>query len=624
MCHLCGDGNHIADWMASDNVLPGGVSVGGLSATGGTAVGATANQNVNGLLGGVKWNSVSVDYNFPALASHYVAPYGLATGSNGVTTADLSTGFVAASESFKSMTRTALAEFSAVTSLVFNEVAATAASNISVARTTQLGSATPMGFGGYGYYPGSSQRAGDIWFSSSTSDVGDAFILGRGTYTLVLHELGHAMGLKHGHQTGGPANTAMQAAFDFNDYSIMSYRREQNGATSGLSTQAFSRPQSLMMFDILTLQTMYGANYNTNSGNTVYRFSPTTGQMFVNGVGGDVPGGGAVGANRIYRTIWDGGGIDTYDFSNYTTNLSVDLTPGGRSTLDTAQLAIVNSTTGGLATGNVFNALMFNGDTRSLIENAIGGTGNDTIVGNAVGNGLFGGGGDDLLFGDAGLDFILAGDGNDVASGGSERDLLYGEAGLDVLFGDGGDDFLAGGADRDGLYSGSGFDVLFGGDGDDVLSGDGDRDWVYGEAGLDLLFGGDGDDVVAGGAGADTVIGGTGADALFGEAGDDFIFAEDGNDFVVGGAGYNQISLAGGLDIVLSTNGDAGTQFVVDFSLADGDQVWLVGSGYADAAAALAAASNIGGATYIPNGNDAVYIASIAPSQLSAANIVLL
>ena len=71
-----------------------------------------------------------------------------------------------------------------------------------------------------------------------------------------------------------------------------------------------------MMFDIAAIQYMYGANYSHNSGNTTYTFSQTTGEMFVDGVGQGTPQG-----NRIFRTIWDGNGIDTYDLSNYTTNL---------------------------------------------------------------------------------------------------------------------------------------------------------------------------------------------------------------------------------------------------------------------------------------------------------------
>ena len=75
-----------------------------------------------------------------------------------------------------------------------------------------------------------------------------------------------------------------------------------------------------MANDILALQTLYGANFTTQSGNTIYSWNPTTGQEFINGVGQPAPGGGAGGsANRIFMTVWDGGGIDTYDLSNYST-----------------------------------------------------------------------------------------------------------------------------------------------------------------------------------------------------------------------------------------------------------------------------------------------------------------
>jgi hypothetical protein len=79
--------------------------------------------------------------------------------------------------------------------------------------------------------------------------------------------------------------------------------------------------------DIIALQYLYGANYQYNSGNTVYRWSPTTGETFINGVGQ-----GATLHAKIFLTIWDGGGIDTYDFSNYGTNAVIDLAPGAWST----------------------------------------------------------------------------------------------------------------------------------------------------------------------------------------------------------------------------------------------------------------------------------------------------
>jgi VCBS repeat-containing protein len=108
----------------------------------------------------------------------------------------------------------------------------------------------------------------------------------------------------------------------------------------------------------------------------------------------------------IFQTVWDGGGHDTYDFSNYTTNLTVSLDPGGWTTVSTTQLAHLDfyGADTHLAAGNIANALLYNNNTASLIENAIGGIGNDTIVGNIVNNIITGGAGDDYLDGKDGAD----------------------------------------------------------------------------------------------------------------------------------------------------------------------------------------------------------------------------
>ena len=142
---------------------------------------------------------------------------------------------------------------------------------------------------------------------------------------------------------------------------------------------------------------MYGANYTTNGGDTVYKWNPLTGQEFINGVGQAPPG-----ANRIFMNIWDGGGHDTYDFSNYTTNLKVDLSPGGWTTTSATQLANLGG--GHFAIGNISNSLLYHGNTASLIEDAIGGSGNDIITGNVADNHLTGNGGNDTLDGGAGND----------------------------------------------------------------------------------------------------------------------------------------------------------------------------------------------------------------------------
>ncbi|KMO33151.1 hypothetical protein VQ02_21605 [Methylobacterium variabile] len=352
-------------------------------ATGALNQGATGDQDIDGVLSGLRWNSGSITYNVPTSASYYGANYG---GVN-----NEPSGFQAASASFQSLIRNALAEYAAVANVTFTEVGANDPANISVARTSSLG-----GFNGYGYYPGSAPVAGDVWFATSTAQVGDVQVVGRGTWRLAMHELGHALGLKHAHETGGPANTAMTTAHDYNDYSLMSYRRTEGGPISGTNQQVDSNPQTPMMYDIAALQRMYGANYASQSGDTVYTWNPTTGQQFVNGVGLTAPG-----TNRIYRTVWDGGGNDTYDLSNYTTNLRIDLRPGASSTFSTDQLAVTDTTTGTRASGNVFNALQSNGDARSLIENAVGGSGNDTIVGNQANNVLTGGGGANVFRGTA-------------------------------------------------------------------------------------------------------------------------------------------------------------------------------------------------------------------------------
>ena len=99
-------------------------------------------------------------------------------------------------------------------------------------------------------------------------------------------------------------------------------------------------------------------------------------------------------------TVWDGGGTNTYDFSNYATNLSVNLNPGAWTITSAAQLA--NLGDGHIAIGNIANAYLYNNNPASLVQNALGGTGNDTIIGNAADNKLTGGHGNDIIDGQGG------------------------------------------------------------------------------------------------------------------------------------------------------------------------------------------------------------------------------
>jgi serralysin len=206
----------------------------------------------------------------------------------------------------------------------------------------------------------------------------------------ILHETGHALGLKHGHEFP----LALSADRDSTEYSVMTYRSFPGDDAEGYNNETWGYPQTLMMYDIAGLQSMYGANYGFNAGNSVYTWSATTGEMSINGAGQGAPGNGIGGsANRVFLTIWDGGGTDTYDMSNYSAGLTIDLRPGEWSTLDPIQLAHLGS--GHYARGNVANALLFQGNAASLIENAIGGAGNDLISANQAANQLTGNGGID-------------------------------------------------------------------------------------------------------------------------------------------------------------------------------------------------------------------------------------
>ena len=140
-----------------------------------------------------------------------------------------------------------------------------------------------------------------------------------------------------------------------------------------------------MMYDIAALQHLYGADFTANAGDTTYAWSPTTGASFVNGARAVAPGG-----NRIFDDHL-GRRRHRHLRRSPTTRPASGSTsrPARASTLSTAQSAdLGGGPNGGIARGNVYNALQYRGDPRSLIENAVGGPGNDTIIGNAARNAL--------------------------------------------------------------------------------------------------------------------------------------------------------------------------------------------------------------------------------------------
>ena len=141
---------------------------------------------------------------------------------------------------------------------------------------------------------------------------------------------------------------------DSYEYTIMSYFGSSN---TGAVRTGFA--QTPLAHDIAAIQSLYGVNLETRTGDTVYGFNSTADRPAFNFT---------LNANPVVA-IWDAGGIDMLDFSGWSSNARIDLAAGAFSD-------------GGGQTSNVQIAF------GTTIENAIGGAGNDSLTGNAVGNRL--------------------------------------------------------------------------------------------------------------------------------------------------------------------------------------------------------------------------------------------
>jgi serralysin len=542
-----------------------------------TAVGqgATGDDYIDGLLSGVKWNG-SFTYSFPQLASQYQAGNPETATFTPVTFQQReATRAIMSGQTFSAAT-TNVMRATSVNSFV--AVAVTEAgglgNGLNGTGDIRLGESPAADPTAYAYYPNNNANGngGDVWFGDDYAGTVNDYrnpVMGGYSYHTHIHELGHAMGLKHSHELGGPSNVAIPSDRDSIEFTVMSYRSYVGGPSSGGYTYGtWDAPQTFMMYDILALQTMYGAYYGalSNNTNTTYTWSATTGETFINGVGQGTPGG-----NTVFMTVWDGGGIDTYDMSNYGGGVSINLAPGGWSITSEAQRAFLgfDGTSNRYANGTVYNSLLFGGNLASIIENATGGAGDDSISGNQVANVLIGNAGSDTLSGLDGNDDLQGGDGDDTLKGGGGADSLVAANGDDTLKGGGGGDALNGGAGIDtadyafstavvvNLSTGTGaggdangdsltgIENVSGTTGDDVLTGNGSNNVLTGGDGNDQLFGEIGTDTLNGGDGNDTLQGGFGTDTVNGGEGDDTIAVLDGQfiDNVDGGNGTDTLDL---------------------------------------------------------------------------------
>jgi len=196
-------------------------------------------------------------------------------------------------------------------------------------------------FGNTGGHP----MEGDVWLSNGSflHDVSD------GSYGLstILHEIGHALGLKHPHDPGR-TSTIAPPSNDWLGHSVMSYRSYEGAPLTGYTADRF--PSTPILNDIAAIQHIYGAKASFNSGNTTYRWQP---------------------GEEIFETIWDGGGVDMIDWSNQASDAVINLRPGKWSELGPAYDPDI------LTSGNPLEKRTLTIAYDAEIENARGGSGDD-------------------------------------------------------------------------------------------------------------------------------------------------------------------------------------------------------------------------------------------------------
>ena len=291
----------------------------------------------------------------------------------------------------------------------------------------------------FAYRPGDYAVNGDIWFESEDIDItGNDFStdgVGSGgfNYFAALHEIGHAVGLSHPFDSGDDSSNGdddLPLAQDSMRNTVMTYvQLDKNmvlkfdgGGTTAPSYRIYA--STPMMYDIEMMEHYYGAE-DDNTGNNTYSFSVSP---------------------ETIQTITDGGGTDTIDASNQTRENVIDLTAGSFSsigiysqddqksdwatTLGTTTAAIqsvIDTFDGYASASNSYysaysRTALYTGEYNvgiahnAVIENANGGSANDTITGNSSNNVIDGGAGDDLIEGNGGDDTIDGGSGTeDVA-----------------------------------------------------------------------------------------------------------------------------------------------------------------------------------------------------------------